>query len=167
MRIGIVTNCYLKSFKEGNMNLERFIKRAGELGLDGGGHRAVGEIDKNALLLLNFKNEVLGEVACILASRVPEPHYRNWIYGDCGTLYWDIPTGEFRLYIDEPKRDSITIPQEPDDKHGWNAEIEHFIECIIEDREPYTSGRVEKETLRVIETAYQSIRERREVKLSH
>jgi len=72
----------------------------------------------------------------------------NWSHGDCVTVYTEA----------EPE----VLPCGSDERDGapgnFFRELEEFLSAIAEHREPYTSGRSERETLAAILAGYESIR---------
>lgn len=62
--------------------------------------------------------------------------------------------GEFQLQL----RDGDCIIPKLDFKEPLREECDHFIECILKDKRPLTDGRHAAEIVRIIETAYKSMR---------
>ena len=58
-------------------------------------------------------------------------------------------------------QNQITIPA----KNQFAAEMDHFSECVLEDKKPHTPGEEGLQDQRIMEAIYQSAREGRPVKL--
>ncbi len=48
-------------------------------------------------------------------------------------------------------------------REDWETAEEHFIDCILEDREPMATGGHGLEVMRILDAIYQSAKEGREV----
>ena len=124
------------------------------------------EIELNAIAVLKFENGVIADVTGSGTVRFCN-HFQTWLFGDKASLYMDIVSGAFRLMRDDPLilDNKVGMPGLRQDVQGFIGEVQHFIDCILKDEEPITSGREEKKTLKVIFAAYKSMKERRLVKI--
>lgn len=121
------------------------------------------QVELTMLASLNFENDLKALVECsfetIRTGGVLE------IYGSGGII-----RGE-RIY--ENKKGTVSIQREEGkesidvrDDNIYRVEIDHFIECIKEDREPLISGKEGLEDIRIILGAYRSCETGRRVNLN-
>jgi len=122
--------------------------------------------DDTAAVLLKFKNKALGEVdlSCCVVS---EPTNRLELYGTEGTIIedhmWEQPlmyTSHKIGYETEgwvrPKVEHAPFPGYY--SISFKKEIEHFIDCIREDKTPLVTGELGKAALKAALCAYESVK---------
>jgi len=138
------------------------------------------DVEDNAVVTLTFSD---GTKALIFASDTVLGGSRNSIDMYCNdtTLVCNLtPTDILSTYfLDEDNIEDLSIAEMLPSKVGWNkvfvsddvirghsAEIQHFIEAIIHNKEPETNFSLAYNTTKIIYAAYQSAEEGRRVLLS-
>ena len=133
------------------------------------------EAEDHASLFIRFKNSCL---ATIHASYTVKGGIddRFEIYGTDGSVYVDL----FRVspvkvysekgysYVVEKATISTgwTLPSVDEVwQLGYEREIEHFVDCIVNDKEPFPGGDFGKKVLEVVFAAYKSVEEQKPQKL--
>lgn len=129
------------------------------------------EAEDHASLLMKFKNKA---IATIHASYTVKGGLddRVEIYGADGSIYIDLfRTSPVKVYSEKgysyvlEKADlskNWTFPSVDEIwQLGYSAEIEHFVGCIVEDKEPFPNGEFGKKVLEVVFAAYRSGQERK------
>jgi len=127
------------------------------------------EVEDNALAILRFKNGALGYIISVSSEKNPYLDERIKIYGTKGTVVTDWATGKLEIYSDEA----------PESLRGWTSfsfgdqwkpsiarEVEHFVDCIREDKEPLITGEDGKTALQIVLAAYQSAKTRKWIEIS-
>jgi len=124
------------------------------------------ENDDTAVVLLKFKNGSLGEVdlSCCVVS---EPTNRLELYGTQGTIIEDHMWEQPLMYSSHKAGYETEGWVKPNVEHSpfpgyygisFKKEIEHFIDCVREDKEPLVTGELGKEALKVALCAYKSVK---------
>mgnify|MGYP000064708948 CR=1 FL=1 len=138
------------------------------------------EVEDTSAVLLRFENGVIGMVDNCFSIPDKASQNRLEIYGSEGSILAEgsigqEPTGRGFLYRypqeayeSEQKRiveeiGAQEIRYEPVKMYA--AEIDHFSECILEDREPEISGEVGLWNMKVISACYESARTKKAVKV--
>lgn len=122
--------------------------------------------DDNAVILLKFKNKALGEVdvSCCVVS---EPTNRLEIYGTEGTILEDHMWEQPLMYDSHKTGFETEGWLKPHIEHApfpgyygisFKNEVEHFIDCVREDKTPIVTGELGKEALKVALCAYKSVK---------
>jgi len=127
------------------------------------------EVEDNMLTLVRFKNGALGDIFCTNTEKKPYWDERVKIRGTKGTAVADWATGKLVLYSDEiPERlkgwasFSFGDPWKP----SIAREVEHFVDCIIGDKEPFITGEDGKAALKIVLAAYQSAKTHKWIEIS-
>ncbi len=108
--------------------------------------RMEGEV--GVVMSVLFESGCIGEVTALWAVRKAPWYEGVWVYGTEGSVYrlndlfWDSSDGYVKL--DTPEADSFT------------EELRHFGQCILEHRQPLTSGEEARRSLEVVLAAYRS-----------
>ncbi|RLF60792.1 MAG: hypothetical protein DRN25_01870 [Thermoplasmata archaeon] len=131
------------------------------------------ENDDTAVVLLKFKNGALGEVD-VTCGAVIEPTNRLEIYGTEGTILEDHMWEKPVMYCSNHKGYETDGWIKPEVEHSpfpgyyqlsFRKEMEHFVDCIINDEEPMVTGEDGREALRIALTAYKSLETGKEEKV--
>ena len=125
------------------------------------GKRIKVEMDDNTLLLLKFQDTdfaCLDATFCAIATK-DLPQYE--VYGSQGTIYFG--GSPLELYTKKEKElgfEGWARPL-PTSAKEWRVSdgIEHFIDCIIEDKEPLISAEHARHVIEIIVKAYQAAKE--------
>jgi len=126
------------------------------------------EVDDTTLMLLDFGGI---PIACVdgsynrLASQGPEMEF----YGDKGTLNVPLWRGkELQLFQAESKApgwQTVEVESTDLDRMEYAIGIDHWLDCILQDREPFLSGKHARHVLEVMLAAYESAETGRAVEL--
>jgi predicted dehydrogenase len=131
--------------------------------------------EDTAAAVFRFENGVLGSFVCSWAARHTNLYIEFNVYGTDGFLHLTYGTDGVRrleriagkrvhaLYEFDPRR-----PESTDGGEGakhFVGECEHFVDCIVTDREPLTNGRESRKSMAAILAAYQGDDEDRIVRL--
>jgi len=122
--------------------------------------------DDTAAILLKFKNNALGEVD-LNCCAVSEPTNRLELYGTKGTIIEDHMWEQPLMYSSIKEGFETDGWVKPHVEHApfpgyygisFKNEIEHFLDCVRDDKEPLVTGELGKEALKVALCAYKSVR---------
>jgi predicted dehydrogenase len=127
------------------------------------------EVEDTISILMRFENDAIGLIYDSWSS--PVGHGYTEIIGFDGALTMDLVNEEMNLYTNKV--------QLPDYLHGWNklimpeihrfdayqARVDHFVDCIINNKEPAVSVEMGRDVMEVTEAAYISNRQNRLVEL--
>jgi myo-inositol 2-dehydrogenase/D-chiro-inositol 1-dehydrogenase len=119
--------------------------------------------EDNVMLLLTFKNGVLGELD--MSWTYDKRYYLAEIHGTEGALFVGIPLAPIVVDLREgaskllngPIHSSIPKTSEETVK-SIKKKIKNFLEAIINDKEPMITGRDGRAVMQIIVAAYESIR---------
>lgn len=85
--------------------------------------------DSSMVTILKFKNGCTGKVTSLYGNRSPRPYAFNFsIYGTKGTIVRD------KLSIEGLGEKWIDIPEIFDEHHDYMPEIDHVLDCIINNK---------------------------------
>lgn len=87
---------------------------------------------------------------------------RGWLHLDNSYAYTGQQLKTSHAEGEAKMQNQITIPA----KNQFAAEMDHFSECILENKQPHTPGEEGLQDHRIMEAIYQSARENRPVKLT-
>lgn len=107
------------------------------------------EGEASALTILKFADRAIGEVAVNWMVRNPPWMDMLWLYGDNGSIH-----NIGGLHVDS-ERGGPRVEEVPA-TDPFAEQIRHFARCVLEDREPLTSGPEARRTLEVVVAAYRS-----------
>jgi predicted dehydrogenase len=123
------------------------------------------EYDTNSLTLLQFENGTIGKVGCTIEGRLPYT-FPITLLGEAGTIRNN------QIYTQRwpGQTDWATIPTILPDTaevthHPFVGEIDHFVDCIVNDRESHCNVTDAVETHEICLAAEISACERRPVRL--
>jgi len=128
--------------------------------------------EDNALVMLRFKNKAVGQLDS--SWTVVSPWNENIdLYGTEGTMLIDLSWGQPLTFYSTKKSREDEGWLHPLIEHSptnWWAdsirrEVESFIDCILEDKEPEVKVEDGRATLEIVLAAYESARTGRTVKL--
>jgi predicted dehydrogenase len=122
--------------------------------------------DDTATVLLKFKNKALGEVdlSCCVVS---EPTNRLELYGTEGTIIEDHMWEQPLMYASHKIGYETEGWVRPQVEHApfpgyysisFKKEIEHFIDCVRDNKTPLVTGELGKSALKVALSAYESVK---------
>ncbi|MBI1925759.1 Gfo/Idh/MocA family oxidoreductase [Candidatus Poribacteria bacterium] len=111
---------------------------------------------------LQFKNGAIGTMVMTWVARRTPWYEGFWIYGKRGSLH-----NMNRVHLDSElaSQDAGYVKQEIEPKDNFVEEIRHFGECILEDREPLTSGADARKTMEICIAANRAMETQSVVKL--
>lgn len=126
------------------------------------------EIEDNMVTLVRFKNGALGTMLCTQTEKNPCNNERMKMYGTKGTAIAVRVPSLLEIYSDEA----------PEHLRGWTSfhlgdqqqtsidrEVEHFVDCIREDKAPLVTGEDGKVALKIVLAAYRSLKSHEWVKI--
>jgi len=127
------------------------------------------EVEDTISMLMRFENGAMGLIYDSWSS--PTQHGYTEIIGFDGAVTMDLHSGEINLYTNK-----IELPRYV---KGWNrlilpearlfdpyqARINHFVDCIVNDKEPAVSVEMGRDVMEVTEAAYRSISKNRPIEL--
>ncbi len=123
------------------------------------------EGEDTAVLTINFKNGVVGNQITSWAVNIPGNTSRFIVHGTKGTIWLDY-NGVIRLYSEElPDYIAQPVQVKYRDENSVYEEVKHFVNCIIEGKQPEMSGIEGRKDLEIVLAAYKSARENRVVSL--
>lgn len=119
------------------------------------------KVDDNATVLLKFEDGSKGEIECSWTTRPYE--VLTYTYGSKGKMITSIGaqtpvkvtvanTGKGA----DPNNPLEEIYPEIGTGTGWENAVHYFIDCVIEKKRPFVSGEEGRETIRIINAAYES-----------
>jgi len=129
-------------------------------------HKAITDSEDNLICIVEFENGVIGVVETSWAKPGGMDD-RIEIYGDKGVIYSDLFRGNSSLtystdgygYAAEKagstKGWTFTIFEEAFNQ-GYPQELEHFIDCVRNEKEPCVTGKDGRAVLEMIYAAYES-----------
>ena len=117
------------------------------------------EGDDSAQTMVRFANGSIGTLQTSWANNVPEGHWQISVVGEKGQIYGRGNDLYFRPEGGEPEKAEL-IPA-----NGFTAEIEHFVECIEQNKTPEQGLHEGITVLKVILGGYQSELEKRVIQL--
>jgi len=119
------------------------------------------KVDDNATVLFRFEDGSKGEIECSWTTRPYE--VLTFTYGAKGKMVTAIGT-------EKPVKVTIANTGKGEDPNcpfeeiypkigpgsGWENAVHYFINCVIEKKRPFVSGEEGRETMRIINAAYES-----------
>jgi predicted dehydrogenase len=129
------------------------------------------KVDDNATVLFKFEDGSKGEIECSWTTRPYE--VTTTVYGSKGKMMTSIGTEKPVKVVmaktrqgDDPNCTMEDIyPELPSTASGWENAVHYFIDCVIDKRKPFVSGEEGRETMAVINAAYESNAKGRWVKV--
>jgi predicted dehydrogenase len=122
-----------------------------------------GDTEDLAEVTVRFES---GVVAQVHLDYVQRRYRRNLqVIGDAGVLVWDYPTHTVTVHGAEPSSDETIQIDDGDANEMYLEEMRHFIRCLEAGEPPLVDGLEGLRSLRLVEAAKRSARERRAVKL--
>jgi len=116
------------------------------------------EGEDTSVTVIRFKNGTVGNLITSWGISTPGPHAYFTVYGTDGSL-WEKLGSDGGLYIrssklpdasEEPVK--VNLPK----VSGFDAECRHFVECILQDKEPITGPKEARADLELVVVAYRS-----------
>ena len=121
------------------------------------------KVDDNATVLFKFEDGSKGEIECSWTTRPYE--VTTSVYGSKGKMMTAIGTEKpVKVVIADTRKgkDPNCTLKEIYPKLGpgapWENAVHYFIDCVINKKKPFVSGEEGRETMRVINAAYESSR---------
>jgi predicted dehydrogenase len=119
------------------------------------------KVDDNATVLLKFADGSKGEIECSWTTRPYE--VMTWTYGSKGKMMTAIGTEKpVKVVIaktakgEDPNNTLEEIYPEIGPGAPWENAVHYFIDCVAHRNAPFVSGEEGRETIRVINAAYES-----------
>ena len=116
------------------------------------------EGEDTSTTVVRFGNGVVGNLITGWSLDAPKPEARFIVYGTDGCV-WQEWGGQRRLYYKSSKAGEankepllVDVPR----VSAFDAECRHFVECILEDKEPITGPKEARADLELIVAAYRS-----------
>ncbi len=116
------------------------------------------EGEDTSVTIVRFKNGIVGNLITSWGIPTPGPQAYFTVYGTDGCL-WEQLGSNGGLYLKSSKL--LEASKEPikvdiPKVSGFDAECRHFVECILEDKEPITGPREARADLELVVAAYRS-----------
>jgi len=117
-------------------------------------HRSILEMEgeDTVVVVLNFENGTIGNLIVTWGAKNPLTQPLFVVYGTEGTIWED----SNEVYILK-KEDKKKIYQARGEDNSILEEISHFIDCIVNNREPLVTYEIARKDLEIILEAYKSI----------
>jgi len=117
-------------------------------------HRSIPEMEgeDTVVVVLNFENGTIGNLIVTWGAKNPLTQPLFIVYGTEGTIWED----SNEVYILK-KEDKKKIYQARGEDNSILEEISHFIDCIVNNREPLVTYEIARKDLEIILEAYKSI----------
>jgi myo-inositol 2-dehydrogenase/D-chiro-inositol 1-dehydrogenase len=122
--------------------------------------------DDTAVIALKFKNGALGEVD-LTCCAISEPTNRLELYGTKGTIIEDHMWESPLMYCSQQPGFETEGWVKPEVEHApfpgyyeisFRNEVEHFVDCVIHDKQPKVSGEDGRAALQIALLAYKSVK---------
>ena len=110
------------------------------------------EGEDTVVVVLNFENGTIGNLIVTWGAKNPLTQPLFIVYGTEGTIWED----SNEVYILK-KEDKKKIYQARGEDNSILEEISHFIDCIVNNREPLVTYEIARKDLEIILEAYKSI----------
>ena len=122
-----------------------------------------GDTEDVAEVTLRFESGALAQVHLDYLQR----RYRRnvQVIGDAGVIVWDFPTHTVRIHGAEPRGEETTCVDDGDPNDVYVEEMRHFIRCLEGRESPLVDGNEALRSIRLVEAAKHSARERVWVRL--
>jgi len=128
------------------------------------------KVDDNATVLFKFADGAKGEIECSWTTRPYE--VTTTVYGTKGKMMTSIGTEKPVKVVmaktrkgDDPNQTSNEIYPKIGAGSGWKNAVHYFIDCVKDRKKPFVSGEEGRETMRIINAAYESNAKGRWVKV--
>jgi predicted dehydrogenase len=123
-----------------------------------------GDTEDLAEVTVRFASGVLAQVHLDYVQRA---YRRNLqVIGEAGVIVWDYPTHRVTVWgpDGEPEEEDFRV-EDGEPNEMYMEEMRHFIRCVEGRGAPLVDGREALHSLRLVEAAKRSARERRAVRL--
>jgi predicted dehydrogenase len=98
------------------------------------------DVEDTAELIVGFRGGAIGSIHLDMVQRAPVRHCR--LVGTEGTLTWDGISNCVRLYSAASGEWEDLHPAVPIDRNEmFAAELDHFVDCVVNDKAPTVDGR--------------------------
>ncbi len=119
------------------------------------------KVDDNATVLFRFEDGSKGEIECSWTTRPYE--VMTFTYGKNGKMMTSLGIEKpVKVVIaktgkgEDPNCTLEEIYPEIGSGSGWENAVHYFVDCVIKGEKPFVSGEEGRETMRVINAAYES-----------
>lgn len=119
------------------------------------------KVDDNATVLFRFEDGSKGEIECSWTTRPYE--VTTFTYGSKGKMLTSVGAEKpVKVSIvktgkgDDPNCPVLEMYPEIGPGNGWENAVHYFIDCIMKKEKPFVSGEEGRETMKVINAAYES-----------
>jgi len=116
------------------------------------------EGEDTSVTVVRFRNGAIGNLITSWGISTPAPHAYFTVYGTDGSL-WEKLGRDEGLYIRSsrvPEAGEEPVKVDLPKLSGFEAECCHFVECILQDKEPMTGPREARADLEFAVAAYTS-----------
>ena len=116
------------------------------------------EGEDTSVTVVRFRNGAIGNLITSWGISTPAPHAYFTVYGTDGSL-WEKLGRDEGLYIRSsrvPEAGEEPVKVDLPKVSGFEAECRHFVECILQDKEPITGPREARADLEFVVAAYTS-----------
>ncbi|MCD6170765.1 MAG: Gfo/Idh/MocA family oxidoreductase [Candidatus Latescibacteria bacterium] len=116
------------------------------------------EGEDTSVTVIRFKNGIVGNLITSWGISTPGPHSYFTVYGTGGSL-WEKLGSDGGLYIRSsklPEASEKPVKVDLPKVSGFEAECRHFVECILQDKEPITGPKEARADLELVVAAYRS-----------
>ncbi|HID09730.1 MAG TPA: Gfo/Idh/MocA family oxidoreductase [Candidatus Latescibacteria bacterium] len=116
------------------------------------------EGEDTSVTVVRFRNGTIGNLITSWGVSTPGPHAYFTVYGTDGSL-WEKLGKDGGLYIRSSKLPELgeePVKVDLPEVSGFEVECRHFVECILQDREPITGPKEARADLEFVIAAYRS-----------
>lgn len=117
--------------------------------------------EDTAVAIFRFKNGMLGNFICSWAAKHTNVYIEFNVYGTDGFLrltYDNDGVRRLQRFIGKEGQTLLEVdprlPETTDRPKNFAGECAHFVDCIVNDREPLTNGRQSRKSMEAILAAY-------------
>jgi predicted dehydrogenase len=116
--------------------------------------------EDTAVACFRFRSGVLGQYTCSWAAGHVDVGNEMCVYGTAAFLQLQfLPDGVRRVRRIAGQEETLLYEHDPrreqEGPKNFQGECEHFVDCILNDREPLTNGRESRKSMAAILAAYQ------------
>jgi len=132
-----------------------FIKQQSNLDID---------VEDLSHCLLGFKDQdYVANVTLDLFRH--DPVRECEVIGEEGTIKWDALKNSVQIFFESEGKWKTIFNETPDMNSSYKSELDHFFDCIINDKEPLITGESALSTLKIIEGVRHSSKTRKIISL--
>lgn len=130
------------------------------------------EVEDTASMLLRFRNGAMGLIYESWSSPIRHDHIE--IIGSEGCIMIRSMDAHFPIAVYTMKKtlpdylegwNYLLLPEMHSFNNGYEARINHFVKCILQNKEPLVTGRDGREAVEILEAAYRSVKANKPIDL--